>query len=124
MIEQPDNDIMMIFKELKTLLQEGKDTTKFILISIIGGVVRTIVLADKQNFKSFAASVFVAAFVGHIVALWLSDSNLSADTIGAVVGIAAVCSADILKGIMKIAVSFSENPHRLINTLLNRKGLK
>jgi len=105
-------------KQIAESIDDVRFTINVMLISLFGGIVRTIVSENKRNFTAFMLSLIVAGFVGYISAEALKSFELNPAMIGAVVGVVSFSATDILRGIMKITADFSDNPTKCIKEIL------
>ena len=114
----PDDNIFQALRDLAETVKDGQDGIKYAFISVMGGVVRTMLSVNKRNFGGFVINATTAGFVGYMAALGFQDSEMSSSTVGAIVGVAAFSATDILKGIMRITAAFAEDPHKAIKEIL------
>ena len=105
-------------KGIADAVESVRFTINIMLISLFGGVVRTIVSENKRNFKEFIFSIIVAGFVGYVSAEGLKSFDIKPAMIGSIVGVVSFSATDILRGIMKMTADFSENPTGCIKEIL------
>ena len=90
-------------------------------IALTAGVARTILDGERRTFGEFFRGLFLAGFVGALVALALSNTSFSETYKGFIIGVASFAGEDLLLGVLKVSRAFTENPHRYLRRYLNRK---
>lgn len=115
----PDNDMIEAVKDVAKAVEDGKDSIKWVIISIFAGIARTVVSEDKRNIGAFMFGSITAGFVGYMAHIGLNDTDLSQASISVITGVAAFSATDILRGIMKISKAFADDPHKAVRDIFS-----
>jgi uncharacterized membrane-anchored protein len=108
-----------ISEKINAFLQ---DTQLLIVVAFIllAGTVRTIISETKRNFGDFIKTNVIAGFVGGLTLLVIYDyESFGIGIKGGVSTMAGLVGAEILKGVIKIAQNFAENPLTFIRDIRN-----
>lgn len=89
-------------------------------IALLAIGARQLMSSDRLTVFGIARGVFAGLFVGALVNLYLGDMQITEGTRGAIVGICAVLSEDILVLTMRVGKILRDNPQVIIEYLLNR----
>lgn len=92
-----------------------------IAIALMAVGVRLLFSTDRLTRLGVARGVLVGIFVGSVVNLYLSDvQGMGEGTKGALVGIAAVLSEDLIFLVMAWGKKLREDPWAAISFIINR----
>lgn len=91
-------------------------------ISSMAAVSRSILSEDRRSFAGFLRGFILAVFVGGVIGAAIQDMDFSAPTQGAIVGLAAFISDDILLLVISISKHMRENPKDIIGWILRKKS--
>ena len=106
----------------RIILSYLKITLPLLGISTIATISRTILSPDRRTLSAFLRGLFLAIFVGMMVAMGTSEIALSDSTRGAIVGVCAFVTDDILLGVIKLGELIRKDPIALFRKIFLRKN--
>lgn len=89
-------------------------------LSAAGGAARLIMSRRKVSIPEFLRGIFIASFVGSLVAIGLNETQLSEGIRGAIVGLSAFLADDVLMACISVATTFRKDPFIFIGFFMPR----
>ena len=84
-------------------------------IAVVAALVRMIAIAERPTLLAVVRGVLVGVFVGAVVNLYLTDLvSVGPGARGAIVGVAAILSEDLVIGLIKLGRAVRDNPELLL----------
>lgn len=93
-------------------------------ISTLAAASRTMLSEDRRSFAAFARGLVMALFSGIIAGLIVYDYNFSPAIQGAITGVCAFVSDDLLLMILGISGTLRKRPKEFLEVLLTLMGGK
>ena len=109
---------------LKDLEELFKAPLSLIIVSVLSGVVRTIVSPEKRTLAGYVRGLIMAVFVAFLVSNFLSEYDFGDGMKTFCIAVAAFSADDILFAAIKFTRFVRENPMRafeFISKILGRK---
>lgn len=104
-------------QKIISLLEEHGLTGGLILLAILA---RLLMDREPITIVRVVRLAVSGVLVGALVSLALADTSYSETTRGAIIGVSALLSEDVIIGALAIGKRFSDNPHGVVDAILKR----